>query len=67
MACTPKMSRSLWKLSLNLLQQLHGFVYSAHDRSEAAAQIYFKLTMDTKKEIAEEYQKDRRLVTMTYI
>ncbi|XP_073967223.1 uncharacterized protein [Choristoneura fumiferana] len=59
-ACTPKMSRSLWKISLNMLQQLHGFVYSAHDRSKAVAQIYYKLTMDAKKEIAEEYQKDRR-------
>ncbi|XP_063636266.1 1-acylglycerol-3-phosphate O-acyltransferase Pnpla3-like isoform X2 [Cydia splendana] len=59
-ACTPKMSRSLWKLSLNLVQQLHGFLYSAHDRSEAAAQIYYKLTMDAKKEVAEGRQVDRR-------
>ncbi|XP_063530602.1 1-acylglycerol-3-phosphate O-acyltransferase Pnpla3-like [Cydia strobilella] len=59
-ACTPKMSRSLWKLSLNLVQQLHGFVYSAHDRSEAAAHIYYKLTIDAKKEVADGRQVDRR-------
>ncbi|XP_063374821.1 1-acylglycerol-3-phosphate O-acyltransferase Pnpla3-like isoform X2 [Cydia amplana] len=59
-ACTPKMSRSLWKLSLNVVQQLHGFLYSAHDRSEAAAQIYYKLTMDAKKEVADGRQVDRR-------
>ncbi|XP_047989431.1 1-acylglycerol-3-phosphate O-acyltransferase Pnpla3-like isoform X2 [Leguminivora glycinivorella] len=59
-ACTPKMSRSLWKLSLNIIQQLHGFLYSAHDRSEAAAQIYYKLTMDAKKEVTDGRQMDRR-------
>ncbi|XP_061706227.1 1-acylglycerol-3-phosphate O-acyltransferase Pnpla3-like isoform X2 [Cydia pomonella] len=59
-ACTPKMTRSLWKLSLNLIQQLHAFLYSAHDRSEAAAQIYYKLTMDAKKEVADGRQVDRR-------
>ncbi|KAL0839903.1 hypothetical protein ABMA28_016522 [Loxostege sticticalis] len=58
--CTPKMSKSLWKLSLNMLQQLHGFMYSAHDRSEAAAKIYYKLTMDSKKDGNEGYQLDRR-------
>ncbi|XP_049865606.1 1-acylglycerol-3-phosphate O-acyltransferase Pnpla3-like isoform X2 [Pectinophora gossypiella] len=56
--CTPKMSKSVWKLSLNLLQQLHGFLYSAQDRSEAAAKIYYKLTMDAKKE--DGYHLDRR-------
>ncbi|XP_028173729.1 uncharacterized protein LOC114362496 [Ostrinia furnacalis] len=59
-SCTPKMSKSLWKLSWNVLQQLHGFVYSAHDRSEAAAKIYYKLTMDSKKEGSDGYQLDRR-------
>lgn len=58
--CTPKMSKSLWSLSWNLLQQLHGFVYSAQDKSEAAAKIYYKLTMDSKKETNEGYQLDRR-------
>ncbi|XP_052738212.1 uncharacterized protein LOC112053492 isoform X2 [Bicyclus anynana] len=42
-ACTPKMSKSLWKLSWKLLRQLHAFVYSAHDRSDAA-RIYLKLS-----------------------
>ncbi|KAM3968027.1 brummer [Aphomia sociella] len=58
--CTPKMSKSLWSLSWNVLQQLHGFMYSAHDKSEAAAHIYYKLTMDSKKEANEGYQLDRR-------
>ncbi|XP_038213090.1 uncharacterized protein LOC119833235 [Zerene cesonia] len=44
-ACTPKMSKSLWRLSWRLLRQLHGFMYSAHDRSEVA-RVYYKLTMD---------------------
>lgn len=60
--CTPKMSKSLWKLSLNLLQQLHCFVYTSHDRSEAAARIYYKLTADAKKEAHEGYQLERRYV-----
>ncbi|KAI5630955.1 patatin-like phospholipase domain-containing protein [Phthorimaea operculella] len=47
--CTPKMSKSVWKLSLNIIQQLHGFLYSAHDKSDAAAQIYYKLTMDSNR------------------
>ncbi|CAG9792206.1 unnamed protein product [Diatraea saccharalis] len=58
--CTPKMSKSLWRLSWNILQQLHGFMYSAHDRSEAAAKIYYKLTMDSKKDGGDGYQLDRR-------
>ncbi|CAH2092396.1 unnamed protein product [Euphydryas editha] len=50
------MSKSLWRLSWQLLRQLHGFLYSAHDRSEAT-RVYYKLTMDHK----EEYQRlDRR-------
>ncbi|XP_060800813.1 uncharacterized protein LOC106132167 [Amyelois transitella] len=57
--CTPKMSKSLWKLSLTLVTQLHGFLYSAHDKSEAAAKIYYKLAMDSKKE-PNDYQLDRR-------
>ncbi|KAJ2950409.1 hypothetical protein O0L34_g8651 [Tuta absoluta] len=56
--CTPKMSKSVWKLSLNMIQQLHGFLYSAHDKSDAAARIYYKLTMDANKE--EAYHLDRR-------
>ncbi|XP_075972370.1 uncharacterized protein LOC142974102 [Anticarsia gemmatalis] len=44
--CTPKMSASLWRLSLSVLQQLHGFVYASHDRSAAAARVYYKLTSD---------------------
>ncbi|XP_026326934.1 uncharacterized protein LOC113235457 [Hyposmocoma kahamanoa] len=55
---TPKMSKSLWRLSLNLLQQLHCFLYSVHDKSEAASQIYNKLTRGAKKE--EGFQLDRR-------
>ncbi|XP_047023036.1 uncharacterized protein LOC124632295 [Helicoverpa zea] len=58
--CTPKMSKSLWKLSLNMLQQLHGFMYTAHDRSEAAARIYYKLTMDNKMDATDGRQLDRR-------
>lgn len=58
--CTPKMSKSLWKLSLNLLQQLHGFVYTAQDKSVAAARIYYKLTMDAKKDTYDNYQMERR-------
>ncbi|XP_059059486.1 uncharacterized protein LOC131852777 [Achroia grisella] len=58
--CTPKMSKSLWSLSWSLLQQLHGFVYSAEDKSKAAANIYYKLTMDSKKEAIEGYQHERR-------
>ncbi|KAJ0179585.1 hypothetical protein K1T71_005297 [Dendrolimus kikuchii] len=54
------MSKSLWKLSLNMVQQLHGFMYTAHDRSAAAARIYYKLTMDAKKDMNEEYQLERR-------
>ncbi|KAL4707457.1 hypothetical protein ACJJTC_000101 [Scirpophaga incertulas] len=41
-------------------QQVHGFLYSADDRSEAAAKIYYKLTMDSKKESSENFQLDRR-------
>ncbi|KAL4718184.1 hypothetical protein ACJJTC_010658, partial [Scirpophaga incertulas] len=59
-SCTPKMSKSLWRLSLSVLQQVHGFLYSADDRSEAAAKIYYKLTMDSKKESSENFQLDRR-------
>ncbi|CAH0396988.1 unnamed protein product [Chilo suppressalis] len=58
--CTPKISKSLWRLSWNLLQQMHGFMYAAHDKSEAAAQIYYKLTMDSKKDGNDGYQLDRR-------
>ncbi|KAG6464243.1 hypothetical protein O3G_MSEX014377 [Manduca sexta] len=58
--CTPKMSKSLWRLSLNLLQQLHGFVYTSHDRSEVAARIYYKLTAEAKREMNEGYQLERR-------
>lgn len=58
--CTPKMSKSLWKLSLNMLQQLHGFMYATHDRSEAAARIYYKLTMDNKTDATDGRQLDRR-------
>lgn len=47
--CTPKMSKSLWRLSWQLLRQLHGFLYSAHDRSEAA-RVYYKLNMEHKDE-----------------
>ncbi|CAH2062778.1 unnamed protein product, partial [Iphiclides podalirius] len=56
---TPKMSKSLWRLSWSLLRQLHAFVYSAHDRSEAAARIYYKLALDAKKD-ADDYRLDRR-------
>ncbi|XP_034825208.2 uncharacterized protein [Maniola hyperantus] len=55
-SCTPKMSKSLWKLSWKLLRQLHAFVYSAHDRSEAA-RIYYKLSMDHRDE---HHRLDRR-------
>ncbi|KAI8440590.1 hypothetical protein MSG28_001811 [Choristoneura fumiferana] len=42
-ACTPKMSRSLWKISLNMLQQLHGFmkmteIYDVTDADTEAVQ-----------------------------
>ncbi|XP_053600600.1 uncharacterized protein LOC128669658 [Plodia interpunctella] len=56
--CTPKMSKSLWRLSLTLVQQLHGFLYSAHDQSQAA-KIYYKLAIDSKVEPSD-YQLDRR-------
>ncbi|XP_068627563.1 uncharacterized protein [Battus philenor] len=56
---TPKMSKSLWRLSWSLLRQLHAFVYSAHDRSDAAARIYYKLALEAKKD-SEEYKLDRR-------
>lgn len=60
-SCTPKMSKSLWRLSLSLLQQLHGFVYYAHDRSDVAAQIYYKLTADRKRELCDKAgQMERR-------
>ncbi|XP_050362756.1 uncharacterized protein LOC126781764 [Nymphalis io] len=55
-SCTPKMSKSLWRLSWELVRQLHGFLYSAHDRSEAA-RIYYKLTMDHRDE---NHRLDRR-------
>ncbi|KPJ01037.1 Patatin-like phospholipase domain-containing protein 2 [Papilio xuthus] len=56
---TPKMSKSLWRLSWSLLRQLHAFVYSAHDRSDAAARIYYKLALEAKKD-TEDYRLDRR-------
>ncbi|KPJ16220.1 Patatin-like phospholipase domain-containing protein 2 [Papilio machaon] len=61
---TPKMSKSLWRLSWSLLRQLHAFVYSAHDRSDAAARIYYKLALEAKKD-TEDYRLDRRFVTST--
>ncbi|CAK1544746.1 unnamed protein product [Leptosia nina] len=53
-ACTPKMSKSLWRLSWRIIRQLHGFLYSAHDRSEVA-RVYYKLTMDK-----DEHRLDKR-------
>ncbi|XP_050679899.1 1-acylglycerol-3-phosphate O-acyltransferase Pnpla3-like isoform X2 [Leptidea sinapis] len=53
-ACTPKMSKSLWRLSWRVLAQLHAFLYSAHDRSEVA-RVYYKMTMDH-----DEYRLDKR-------
>ncbi|GBP07530.1 hypothetical protein EVAR_4870_1 [Eumeta japonica] len=63
------MSRSLWRLSINLLQQLHGFLYSAHDRSEAAAKIYYKLMVDSKRHDSpvESSQIERRKGTLVFI
>ncbi|XP_045487959.1 uncharacterized protein LOC110998337 [Pieris rapae] len=60
-ACTPKMSKSLWKLSWRLIRQLHGFLYSAHDRSEAA-RVYYKLTMDK-----DEHRLDKRRASQVCI
>lgn len=57
------MSKGLWKLSLNMLQQLHGFMYATHDRSEAAARIYYKLTdgkVDVNDPIIHHQQLDKR-------
>ncbi|CAK1578835.1 unnamed protein product [Parnassius mnemosyne] len=56
--CTPKMSKSLWRLSWSLLRQLHAFVYSAHDRSDAAARIFYKLALDAKKD-PDDYRLDK--------
>ncbi|CAG9563383.1 unnamed protein product [Danaus chrysippus] len=54
-ACTPKMSKTLWKVSWQIARQLHGFLYSAPDRSEAA-RIYYKLSHEHR----DEHRLDRR-------
>ncbi|XP_041973253.1 uncharacterized protein LOC121728960 [Aricia agestis] len=43
-ACTPKMSKSLWRLSWQVLSQLHAFLYSAHDRSDPS--VFYKLGIE---------------------
>ncbi|CAH0721423.1 unnamed protein product, partial [Brenthis ino] len=47
--CTPKMSKSLWKLSWEFVRHLHAFLYSGHYSPEVAKSFY-KLTMDSKDE-----------------
>lgn len=49
-ACTPKMSRGAWRVSLALLQQLHAFLYSTHDNNELASRVYYKLTVDGERD-----------------